>query len=43
MQQTGFSHSALKRNVRRLVEMGAIAFKVSPNDKSWANETQKVV
>jgi replication initiation protein RepC len=35
MEQTGFSLSALKRHARRLVEVGVIAFKDSPNGKRW--------
>lgn len=35
MEQTGFSLSALKRHARRLVEVGVIAFRDSPNGKRW--------
>lgn len=35
MEQTGFSLSALKRHARRLVEIGVISFKDSPNGKRW--------
>jgi len=35
MEQTGFSLSALKRHARRLVDMGVISFKDSPNGKRW--------
>ncbi len=37
MEQTGFSLSALKRNARRLAEIGVIAFKDSPNGKRWGH------
>lgn len=37
MEQTGFSLSALKRHARRLAEVGAIAFKDSPNGKRWGH------
>lgn len=37
IEQTGFSLSALKRHARRLAEVGAIAFKDSPNGKRWGH------
>ncbi len=37
MEQTGFSLSALKRHARRLVDVGVIAFKDSPNGKRWGH------
>jgi replication initiation protein RepC len=37
MEQTGFSLSALKRHARRLVEVGLIAFRDSPNGKRWGH------
>lgn len=35
MAQTGFSLSTLKRHARRLVEVGVITFRDSPNGKRW--------
>lgn len=37
MDRTGFSLSALKRHVRRLVDAGVIAFRDSPNGKRWGH------
>lgn len=34
-EQTGFSRSALRRHVRRLIEIGVISPKDSPNGKRW--------
>ncbi len=35
MEQTGFSLSALKRHLRRLVAIGVVAFRDSSNGKRW--------
>ena len=37
MDRTGFSLSTLKRHARRLVEVGVLAFKDSPNGKRWGH------
>ncbi|WP_299616187.1 plasmid replication protein RepC [uncultured Tateyamaria sp.] len=35
MERTGFSLSTLKRHARRLVEVGVVTFRDSPNGKRW--------
>ena len=37
MDRTGFSLSALKRHLRRLADLGLIAFHDSPNGKRWGH------
>ena len=41
MEQTGFSLSALKRHARRLVEIGVISFRDSPNGKRWGRRDEE--
>ena len=41
MERTGFSLSTLKRHSRRLVEIGVISFRDSPNGKRWGQRNHE--